>query len=567
MALCNITGAVYLPSGQVAVSRQVVFRREDRNITADYLGTLFPDDVTVYTGADGHIDVRLITGRYVAFANTTPRSYFGVVTVPNRAAADFSDIIGVQDLPDTAPVWYEQALLARNEAVEAASRAEDSYDSAQDAADRAEQSATEADAARDAAILAGNVYPSVAEGLIATPEGGYFTHPGYDGMEVYHVVGGQAVLDTVIPNMDAVRVSMETALNIDVEGVTHASTDDAGNRTWLEASSAHGGPTNWALQHIWRLTPSISDYGGVSGSAFQDISTGMLGNGKLTDTSKMSIWGASDAISLQPALQEMAAGFGASFFAGTIGNAWIAGVLADQGCKPALIRFPNNTIPSSAAEIQVEWLNDTRIQNVRPRPVVVEGLGVQGVSRGNTWRRSNIISGVTQPVVLSGPVRVISIDGVAQADGVQLWSMGFGDIINVTTLTADDTQRRVRAGVDLAFDRHPTADKRVLFLGFWCPQGTDYAPGSLRHNAINSYNTYIKGKYQERVVDQKAYLSSAAVWTHTGITPSADDLAAQSRQQLAPSLANDATHLNAAAAAAVVNNLIRPRLIALGWYQ
>lgn len=120
MALCHITGVVYLPSGEVAAARQVVFRREVKNITAEYLGAVFPDDVSVFTNAQGEIDVRLLTGRYVAFANTAPRSYFGVVTVPASATANFADIIGAQEVPDTAPVWYEQALAARDEAVAAA---------------------------------------------------------------------------------------------------------------------------------------------------------------------------------------------------------------------------------------------------------------------------------------------------------------------------------------------------------------------------------------------------------------------------------------------------------------
>lgn len=124
MALCRVTGTVYLPNGSLAVNRQIVFRREKKDITAEYLGALFPDDVWQFTNAQGQIDVTLLTGRYVAFAQAPQRAYFGIVTVPDAPTANFADIIGDFEIPETPPVWYNQALQARDDAVAATDEAD-----------------------------------------------------------------------------------------------------------------------------------------------------------------------------------------------------------------------------------------------------------------------------------------------------------------------------------------------------------------------------------------------------------------------------------------------------------
>ena len=89
MALCNVTGTVYLPSGAIAANRRIVFRREVRNITAEYLGAMFPDDVITTTSATGEIDVNLVTGRYIAFATGSNISFFGVAVVPDTIQAAY----------------------------------------------------------------------------------------------------------------------------------------------------------------------------------------------------------------------------------------------------------------------------------------------------------------------------------------------------------------------------------------------------------------------------------------------------------------------------------------------
>lgn len=169
MALCNITGLVYLPNGELARSRQFVFRRNNRSIVAEYLGTVLPTDVAAQTNSAGQISVSLLTGSYTVFSG----DFFARSTVPDELTAEFSDIIGASSIPDAPPVWYSQALAARDEAVAAAEDAADSAagaatagatagaaaaapfaEAASDSADLASGFADDALAARNAAIAA-----------------------------------------------------------------------------------------------------------------------------------------------------------------------------------------------------------------------------------------------------------------------------------------------------------------------------------------------------------------------------------------------------------------------------
>lgn len=102
MALCNVTGTVYLPNGQLARSRTIVFRRVNRNITAEYLGTVLPDDVVAQTSTSGQITVSLLTGYYVAHAEG---QYAARIAVPDAPDADFSDIVTQGEVPAVPPAW------------------------------------------------------------------------------------------------------------------------------------------------------------------------------------------------------------------------------------------------------------------------------------------------------------------------------------------------------------------------------------------------------------------------------------------------------------------------------
>lgn len=139
MALCHVTGIVYLPDGTVAARREVAFYKLPDNVTADYLGAVVPEPVVTRTDNDGAIDVNLITGNYHGYTldrNGSNRYQFKAV-VPEAATADFSDLISATDPIEPMPAWLQQAIEARDDARAEADRAEGE-------ADRAEAAATEA---------------------------------------------------------------------------------------------------------------------------------------------------------------------------------------------------------------------------------------------------------------------------------------------------------------------------------------------------------------------------------------------------------------------------------------
>lgn len=157
--LCNVTGTLYLPNGQLGKSLTLRFRRVDQRVTAEYLGAVVPHDVYTQSDKSGQVDFDILTGVYVMHVEG---GYSVRAIVPNAATADIADCIDAAALPDQPPVWYQQALDARDEAVDAADMAadaaSDAEQAAQDAADnsvvaldRADQAIAEAEAAKIAA--------------------------------------------------------------------------------------------------------------------------------------------------------------------------------------------------------------------------------------------------------------------------------------------------------------------------------------------------------------------------------------------------------------------------------
>lgn len=124
MALCVVSGNVYLPNGELAVARAMVFRRSDRAIKADYLGVVLPDDVHDKTNREGFIEVALITGVYEVYARGNSDYYMGRAVVPEAATAAFSDIFTAASPVPPLPEWLLQVEEARAAAELAADEAE-----------------------------------------------------------------------------------------------------------------------------------------------------------------------------------------------------------------------------------------------------------------------------------------------------------------------------------------------------------------------------------------------------------------------------------------------------------
>ena len=120
--LCNVTGTIYLPNGQLAKSRTLRFKRVDQKVKAEYLGAVVPDDVYTQSDNQGEVDFDILTGVYIMHVEG---GYSVQAIVTDAPTASIADIIEAAAIPPEPPVWYQQALDARDEAVAAAETAID----------------------------------------------------------------------------------------------------------------------------------------------------------------------------------------------------------------------------------------------------------------------------------------------------------------------------------------------------------------------------------------------------------------------------------------------------------
>ena len=90
MALCTITGFVYMPNGQPAADRLFKFKPSRKGIVAGYFGAIVPEVIEATTDELGFLTVQLLTGDYVAFSAL----YNGPVTVPDADEASLYEVFG-----------------------------------------------------------------------------------------------------------------------------------------------------------------------------------------------------------------------------------------------------------------------------------------------------------------------------------------------------------------------------------------------------------------------------------------------------------------------------------------
>lgn len=169
MALCRITGTVYMPNGEPAAVRWVTFVKDvGENVEAGYLGAISPDPIRTRTNTDGSIDVSLLTGYYYGHIESrgNSREYKFRVGVPDAAAAQFSDILDIVSGIVEVPAWLEQAFQARDDAEASAARVD--LGALDEAVADSQQAATDANAALDLAVDARNQAETLSEGAAAS---------------------------------------------------------------------------------------------------------------------------------------------------------------------------------------------------------------------------------------------------------------------------------------------------------------------------------------------------------------------------------------------------------------
>ena len=109
-----------------------------------------------------------------------------------------------------------------------------------------------------------------------------------------------------------------------------------------------------------------------------------------------------------------------------------------------------------------------------------------------------------------------------------------------------------------------TLSKRCLVIGVF--NDSSYS-NPIWKTRLESLNNRMRDYFGDLYCDTQDYVCSAQIWSDTGITPTASDLAMQAQGYKAASLSADSAHLNSVANNAVVRNIIKPKLMSLGWYK
>lgn len=336
-------------------------------------------------------------------------------------------------------------------------------------------------------------------------------------------------------------------------GILAGFADDQGICTDLVVRESDGQVPDWVIE---RWANRISAISGVSGSSgvYQRDGQVFLTHAK-RDTAG---WGSSTLNYAATALAEGAVGIGTTYFNGAFGGLWAEHISARLGSRPALVTFPDNTIPASG-EVLVTVSNfpEQRV-NFPFLPGRIGGVVGQlsgGVISGYKFTRT----GTGAAVTVNPDTPFIADMGVAHRGDTTILNVGKNNLNNGQAGVA---QRVIDyTAADIAY-LSPLV-KRFLVMGHFVNSGTPAA--STYRDAIYEVNAAYAARYGPIYIDAQAFVTGPLIWAYTGINPTAEDLAEQAAGNKPPSLSLDGAHLNDVGSAALARFTIE-KLQSLGWY-
>jgi hypothetical protein len=279
-----------------------------------------------------------------------------------------------------------------------------------------------------------------------------------------------------------------------------------------------------------------------------------------TDMTVCATKGSSSMGQLSPFLATMFAEVGV-----TVANRAKAGeqwqhMLARDGITPALLTFPGNMIPTSGT-VTVTASIPASAAMLAYRGYAEGVLGSLS-SNGTTFSWQRITAG--DAVMLSGPTEHIP---AAVASGGTPVNPSYRHTFMVLD-TGKNNVDEVGAvdGIIAALDAEiawlvPMV-KRYLVLGLFANTGS-----TSTHKAnVAAVNADRAEKFGTWFLDIWDYIDSGAAFTDTGITETPTDTAQIAAGEKPSSLSLDNQHLLDEVWEAFTENVIRPRLIELGWY-
>ncbi|MEX0494441.1 hypothetical protein AB3X31_23405, partial [Raoultella terrigena] len=233
------------------------------------------------------------------------------------------------------------------------------------------------------------------------------------------------------------------------------------------------------------------------------------------------------------------------------------------GAIPFTLVFPGNVIPASGTvAVTCTQLPSNFCNNFLKTYSGVVG----GVAGTLSWSSASLqFTRTTEgaAVSLSGGKNFIPTIPASYRDGVVLiWSYKNDMKYNAATQT-EINMDVIFNNVVKSFAHASTLAKRVLVIGIF--NDSSYT-NEIYKTRLAEMNSRMKAHFGDLYCDTQDYICSSQIWTDTGITPTSDDLAMQASGYKATSLSADSAHLNTTAHKAVVEHVIKPKLISLGWY-
>ena len=278
------------------------------------------------------------------------------------------------------------------------------------------------------------------------------------------------------------------------------------------------------------------------------------------DLTRLSTWGSSTMERMAGGFSSLAGENGLRFFNGGDGGAYTDSVLAVQGSMPAELSFSAPGLGTLAGSGEVA----VNIPNVQTNPQANSWTGRLGATGVTGTVRYSATEGAWVFTASGGDLSVLEAGrnysflpdvGTEFAEGFQVLNLGKNDFFRSST--ADEI---VQWSID-TFAALEDAEKRVLVMGHFMNEEAPYDP-AIRARILE-VNQRLKDTFGDNYIDLQAYVTGAEIWEDMGITPTAEDLAAQAAGYKPPSLSADLLHLTMDASRSVVDNLVAPRFRAL----
>ncbi|MFC4256688.1 hypothetical protein GRI97_15810 [Altererythrobacter xixiisoli] len=339
-----------------------------------------------------------------------------------------------------------------------------------------------------------------------------------------------------------------------VRDIFASITDEAGNPTWLTAQRSDGGPPPWVID-LLRSRLGIGQSGLILPSDHYLSADGP--KPIVTDMTRAALWGSSSSQLGWSYLNPMMASFGVPLFNGGKSNELGWNSFARLGSRVTRLTFPGNTIPASGAVVVGSTMPP------RADMLAFAGTigGVQGTLSSTASEFTFTRSAAGAAVAVPADTPFVPVQGEAHKNAITfIWGAGKNDLTG-----AAGSDATVIAMHDEAVAYLTPLTKRVIIIGQFVNTLTP-AVSAVR-DRINAVNDHQRARYGQLFIDYGAYLTGAAVWGHTGLTPTATDLEQQALGNLPPSLQIDNGHVNGTANTAFIKHIVRPRLLALGWFK